>query len=159
MAKEVRIKNSVFTIPAVGENRWGEKTTALLEAMATLLTSVVGPQDILTREAVLANNTSTPTIINGLKFDTSIVESSRVDGVIVRTFPGLLAIPAQQDTFVIESCSYQGQLEYSIRYVGDDTGVKLIGADDGQFSYTATNVENTETIFIKFYGKAIIQEE
>lgn len=159
MAKEVRIKNSIFSIPLVGENRWGEKTTALLEAIATLLSNIIGPQDILVREAVLANNVTTPTLINGLKFDTSIVEGSKVDGVIVRTFPELLAIPARQDTFVIESCSYQGVLEYSIRYTGSDAGVKIIGNDDGQFTYVSEDVPNTETIFIKFYGKAIIQEE
>lgn len=159
MAKEVQIKNSIFTIPTVGENRWGEKTTALLEAMATLLANIVGPQDILVRESVLANNVTAPTIVNGLRFDTSVVESSKVEGVIIRSFPALLALPARQDTFTIESCSFEGALEYSIRYTGTDAGVKLIGNNDGQFTYTSEDVANTETIFIKFYGKAIVQEE
>ena len=157
MAKEVIIKNSVFSIPSVGENRWGEKTTALLEAMATLLSSIVGPQDILVRESVLSNNVTEPTLVNGLRFDTSVVESSKVEGVIVRSFPELLSLPTKQDTFTIESCSFEGVLEYSIRYTGSDAGVKLIGNDNGQFTYTSDDVENTESI--KFYGKAIVQDE
>lgn len=159
MSIEVEINNTIYKIPIYGENKWGEETTALLQALSTALSNVIGPQDILTREALLSNDVSTPTPINGLKFDTSVVQNSIVNGIIVRKFPDVLLIPPTQDTFIIESASFEGKMEYSIRYIGSDTKVKIIGQDNGQFLYTSEDVENTESIFIKFYGKAIVEEE
>lgn len=159
MSKEVQIGNNIYQIPIYGENRWGENTTALLEAMSEALSNLVGPQDILTREANLSNNVSVPSPVNGLKFDTSIVEGSIVQGVIVRIFTDISMTPPTQDKFRIESCSYEGAMEYDVTYVGSDAKVKLIAQDNGQFLYTSENVSNTESIFIKFYGSAIVNEE
>ncbi len=159
MSKEVIIANSVYKIPVYGENKWGENTTALLEAMVTTIANIVGPQDIPIKESILANNVSVSTPINGLKFDTSVVQNSVVNGVIVRVFPTILNIPATQDTFVVEAASYQGDLEYSVRYVGTDAKVKITAQNNGQFYYTSEDVTDTESIFISFYGKAIIDTE
>ena len=159
MSIEVEIDNTIYKIPVYGENKWGENTTALLEAMALALASIVGPQDILIREAVLANNQSTPAPIAGMRYDTSVVQASSTNGVIVRTFPSLLMIEPKQDTFVIESTSFQGKMEYSVRYTGSDAGVTIIGQDNGQFLYVSTDVANTESIFIKFKGTAILDTE
>lgn len=159
MSIEVEIDNTIYKIPVYGENKWGENTTALLEAIANALASIVGPQDILIREAVLANNQTTPAPINGLRFDTSVVQSSSVNGVIVRIFPEALLIEPTQDTFFIESTSFEGKMEYSIRYTGSDAKVKIIGQDNGQFLYTSEDVANTESIFIKFRGSAILDTE
>jgi len=159
MSIEVQIDNTIYKIPIYGENKWGENTTALLEALAQAISSVVGPQDILTRESILANNQTTPAPINGMRFDTSRVESGTINGVIVRIFPEALSLEPKQDTFFIESASYQGKLEYSIRYTGSDAGVRIIGQDNGQFLYVSTDVTNTESIFIKFRGSAIVSDE
>lgn len=159
MSIEVEIDNTIYKIPVYGENKWGESTTALLEAMALALASIVGPQDILTREAVLINNQTTPTAINGLKYDTSVVQSSQTNGVIVRIFSDVSMIEPKQDTFFIESTSFEGKMEYSIRYTGSDAGVTIIGQDNGQFLYVSTNVADTESIFIKFRGSSIIDTE
>lgn len=159
MSKEVIIANSVYKIPVYGENKWGENTTALLEAMVNTIANIVGPQDIPIKQAILSNNVSVPTPVNGLKFDTSIVSTSVVNGIIVRIFPSILAIPATQDTFVVESASYQGDLEYSIRYIGSDAKVKITAQNNGQFYYTSEDVANTESIIISFYGKAILDTQ
>lgn len=159
MSIEVEIDNTIYKIPVYGENKWGEETTALLEAMANALASIVGPQDILIREAVLANGQLTPAPIAGLRYDTSVVQSSSTNGVIVRIFPSALMIEPKQDTFFIESTSFEGKMEYSIRYTGSDAGVTIIGQDNGQFLYVSTDVTNTESIFIKFRGSAIISDE
>lgn len=158
MSKEVQIGNAIYEIPVYGENRWGERTTALLEALTSSLSNLVGPQDILTRESNLANNVTTPTPINSMKFDTSIVESSIVEGVIVRTFPDALMIEPMQCKFTIPSASFEGKLDYSVMYVGD-AGVSITAEDDGQFYYTSENIANTEAIFVKFYGKSIVKTE
>lgn len=159
MSINVEISNNIYKIPQYGENKWGEETTALLEALALAVANVIGPQDILTRETLLSNNQLTPAPVNGMKFDTSVVQNSRVDGVIVRNFTTISGTPPTQDTFVIESCSYEGTLEYSIRFTGSDAKVTLIGQDNGQFLYTAVDVANTETITIIYYGKAIVNSE
>lgn len=159
MSKDVQIGNSIYKIPVYGENKWGENTTALLEALVNTVSNIVGPQDIPIKEATLSNNVSSPLPINGLKFDTSIVQTSVVNGVIVRTFPALLLIEPTQDTFVIEGTSFEGKVEYAVRYTGSDAKVNITGDDDGQFYYTSENVANTESLFVKFYGKAIVDTE
>jgi hypothetical protein len=158
MSKEVQIGNAIYEIPVYGENRWGEKTTALLEALTSSLSNLVGPQDILTKESNLANNVSVPAPINGLKFDTSLVESSIVEGVIVRTFTEASMIEPMQCKFTVASASFEGKLEYSVSYVGD-AGVRITAQDDGQFYYTSLDIADTESIFAKYYGKAITQTE
>jgi len=158
MSKDVQIGNTIYKIPVYGENKWGENATALLEALATTVLNIVGPEDILIKEAILANNTVSPTAVNGLKFDTSVVQNSIVNGVIVRIFSIASAKEPTQDSFVIESASYEGKMEYTPRYQGTDAKVTLIGQDNGQFLYTSENVSDTESIFIKFYGKAVLNE-
>ena len=158
MSIEVEINNTIYKIPVYGENKWGEETTALLEALSEALSNVVGPQDILTRETTLTNNVTTPAPVNGMKFDTSVVQSSIITGIIVRKFPDVLLIPPTQDTFTIESTSFEGKMEYAIRYVGTDAKVKLIGQDNGQFLYTSSDVVNTESIFVRFRGTAITDD-
>jgi hypothetical protein len=158
MSKEVQIGNAIYKIPVYGENKWGENATALLEAITNAVSNVVGPEDILIQEAILTNNTSIPTAINGLKFDTSVVENGVVNGIIVRVFTDASGLPSTQDSFVIESASYEGKLEYTVRYQGSDAKVKIIGQDNGQFQYTSEDVTNTEFMSIKFYGKAITTE-
>ena len=158
MSKDVQIGNNIYKIPVYGENKWGENTTALLEAITTAVSNIIGPEDILIQEAILANNTVTPTAINGLKFDTSVVESGIVNGLIVRVFTDASLKVPTQDSFVIESASYEGEMEYTVRYQGSDAKVKIIGQNNGQFQYTAEDVADTESIFCKFYGKAIIAD-
>lgn len=158
MSKDVQIGNSIYKIPVYGENKWGENTTALLEALTNAISNVVGPEDILTQEAILANNVTIPAPINGLKFDTSIVENGVINGIIVRIFTDVSGKVPTQDSFVIESASYLGELEYTVRYQGSDAKVKIIGQNNGQFQYTSEDVVDTESIFIKFYGKAIVAD-
>lgn len=158
MSKDVQIGNSIYKIPVYGENKWGENATALLEALTNAVSNIVGPEDILIQEAILTNNTTTPTAINGLKFDTSVVENGVVNGIIVRIFTVVSGKTPTQDSFVIESSSYEGKLEYTVRYQGSDAKVSLIGQDNGQFQYTSEDVADTESMFVKFYGKAITSD-
>lgn len=158
MSKEVQIGNAIYEIPVYGENRWGEKTTALLEALTASLSNLVGPQDILTKEANLANNVSIPAPINGMKFDSSIVQSALIEGVIVRIFPTVTMIEPMQAKFTIQCASYKGKIEYCVSYVGN-AGVRLTAQDDGQFYYTSENIVDTESIFIQFYAKATVEVE
>lgn len=156
MGIKVQIGNTIQEVPVVGENKWAEKTTSTLLTLAEATSSLVGPADILTRESSLANNVSTPTSINGFRFDMSIVQAIDAKAVIVRTFTDLSEKTPLQEMAVIEASSFGGTVVYSVRYSGDNTGVKLFVADNGQVTYTSSNMSDTESIFIKFYAKAIV---
>lgn len=156
---KVQIGNAIYEIPEVGNPKWGEKTTETLLALVEALSDVVGPEDILTKEALLANNVQTKTPINGLKFDTTLIESCIVTGVIVRTFPEILGLEPLKDTFIIEGANYNGAFDYAVRFIGNNAGVQLFARDDGQFEYTSDDIEFTDSMFIKFSGKAIVSTD
>lgn len=157
MSIEIRIGNSIHVIPEEGNNKWGEETTATLVALATALQDVVGPQDIVTKESILANGTLTRTPINGFKFDTSLVQSIDATAVIVRIYPDILALEPKKDTVIIDASAYDGTVDYAVRYVGNDAGVTIFVRDDGQFEYTSIDDPLTSSILIKFKGSAIVQ--
>ncbi len=158
MSKDVQIGNAIYKIPVYGENKWGENTTALLEAIAETLLNVVGPQDIPIQETILSNNVTVPAPINGLKFNTGVVQKGTIEGVIVRIFTDASLKVPTQDSFVLECCSFEGKMEYTPRYQGTDAKVTIYGQDNGQFQYTSEDVADTESMFIKFTGTAIVDE-
>lgn len=158
MSKDVQIGSAIYKIPVYGENKWGENTTALLEALANTVLNIVGPQDILIQESILTNDTSTPSPINGLKFNTAVVQNGVINGIIVRVFTDVSLKEPTQDSFVIECTTFEGKMEYAVRYVGTDAKVTLYGQDNGQFLYTSEDVADTESMFIKFYGKSISED-
>ena len=158
MSRDVQIGNAIYKIPVYGENKWGENTTALLEALAATVLNIVGPEDILIQEAILSNNITTPTSVNGLKFNTTVVQMGDIKGIIVRIFTDASGKAPTQDSFVIECASFEGKMEYTPRYSGSDAKVTLYGQDNGQFTYVSENIPDTESMFIKFYGKSITDE-
>ena len=84
MSIEKKIGNTTYKVPVNGENRWGERMTSIIVALIDVVNKLIGPYDILTREAILTNGRATPQIVNGFRFDTSVVQNIRADGVIVR---------------------------------------------------------------------------
>lgn len=158
MSIKRQVGNDTIEIPEVGENRWGEKTTFALEALVDVLSDLVGPNDIITKEALLSNNTSIRTPINGFRFNTSVVQQCEATGFIIRTFPSELGIEPLKDAFKIVGVSHNGAFDYSVTMTGSDCGVMLFARDDGQFEYTAIDIPNTENIFIKFRGSAISED-
>lgn len=159
MGIKVQIANSIHEVPVQGEPKWGEKTTDVILALVDVASNLIGPADILIKESTLSNNITSPSPINGFKFDTTIVQSISATAIIVRTFPEVLELPALQDTVVLEGSTYQGEVFYSVRYTGNNAGVKLTLLSDGQIEYTSLDVANTENIFIKFTGRAIVATE
>jgi|SRR5690554_4625853 len=159
MSIKVQIGNSIHEVPIVGENKWGEKTTDVILALTEGLSNLIGPADILIKETTLSNGVSTPSPINGLRFDTSFVQSIIVEAVVVRMFPEVLSMTPLQDTIIVEGSTYNGDVHYSVRYIGNGAGVNITCRPDGQFEYTSEDIPNTENIFIKFQGKAIVNTD
>lgn len=154
MPKTLQIGNQTFEYPVQGDGNWGEEATAWATAVSEALETVQGPEDILITEAVLNNGSSGD--VAGLSFDTSVVQQINVEGLITRTFSD--ATPTEADAFIVTG-SYNGSVfSISAEYVGNDAGVTLNITNVGQFTYVAENKANTDTITIRFKGKAIVQD-
>lgn len=154
MSKTLQIGNQTFEYPSQGDSNWGEEASAWAEAVTEALATVQGPEDILLTEALLTNGSSGN--VSGLLFDTSVVQQVLVEGLIVRTY--LDATPTEAEAFAAIG-SYNGTtFSLSIESTGNDTGVELDIDNTGQFTYQAENKANTDSIVIKFKGKAIIAD-
>lgn len=154
MPKLLQIGNQTFEYPEQGDGVWGEEATAWAEAVTDALATVQGPEDILLTEALLTNGSSGN--ISGLAFDTSTVQQIVVEGLIVRTY--IDATPTEAEA-VIAVGAYNGTtFNLSVEMTGNDTGVTIDVDNSGQFTYIAENKVNTDSIVIKFKGKAIIAD-
>lgn len=154
MPKTLQIGNQTFEYPVQGNGNWGEEATAWAEAVTEALETVQGPEDILITEAILNNGSNGD--VSGLLFDSSVVQQINVEGLITRTFTD--STPTQADAFIAIG-SYNGStFSISAEYVGNDAGVTLNITNVGQFTYIAENKANTDTITIRFKGKAIVQD-
>lgn len=154
MPKILQIGNQTFEYPVQGDGNYGEEASAWAEAATDALQTVQGPEDILLTEALLTNGASGD--INGLLFDTSLVQQVVVEGIIVRNYTD--ATPTEAEAFVTLGAYNGVSFKISVESSGDDSGVTLDVSPSGQFTYVAANRANTNTITIKFKGKAIIAE-
>lgn len=159
MSIKRQVGNDIIEIPENGEKKWGEKTTLALLALTDVLSDLVGPNDIITKEALLSNDVSVRTEINGFRFNTSVVQQCEATGFIIRTFPEELGLEPLKDAFNVTGVSHNGAFDYSVTMTGNDCRVTLYARDDGQFEYTSEDIANTENIFIKFRGNAISSDE
>jgi len=154
MSKTLQIGNQTFEYPEQGDSNWGEESAAWAEAVTDALATVQGPEDILLTEALITNGSSGN--VSGLAFDTSLVQQIVVEGLLVRSY--LDATPTEAEAFVATGAYNGSVFNISMEYAGNDTGVVLDIDNSGQFTYVAENRANTNTILIKFKGKAIIAD-
>ncbi len=143
-----------FDYPQTGTGEgWGEEATGWAEKVTETINSLVSNQDIPLTEAVLVNDSSG--IVNGMSFSPSATQRIEVTGVISRVYTVVSGKAEESESFRIEG-TYNG-VDFLIgnQSVGDDTGVELTVDSTGQFSYTAENKADTESITIKFKGTAI----
>jgi hypothetical protein len=153
MTVKLQVGNTIHEFPVQGDINWGESVTDWAQDVTDALATVQGPQDILITEALLTNNQVTPDIISGLSFNTAVVQQIQVDALVIRTFTD--ATPTRAENVIVNG-SYNGSVfSIACEYIGDECGVILDCNNSGQFTYTSTDVVNTNTLTIKFKGKAI----
>lgn len=154
--KNLQIIDEVFEYPTNGVDNWGKEGTDWAVAVTEALARIIGPEDILITEIPITEG-QTNANINGMNFDTSIIQSVTVTGHIQRTYTD--ATPIEVDKFVMEG-TYNGTNFFSsIEFTGNDAGVTLSILDSGQGVYTSETRTNTESIILKFEAKAIINED
>lgn len=158
MAIRLRLGDEVFDIPTVGATNWGEQITLYLEKNSEILSSIQGPQDILLTPADLAAGVANSPI-PGLSFDTSNIQQILVEGTIIRSFTGG---ETKIDSFRCEGIYDFNDFYIDTTYTGTDAQIKLDVNSSGQFLYddvaSTEDVDNTESILIRFKAKAIIDE-
>ena len=157
MSIRLRLGDEVFDIPTVGASNWGEQITLYLRKNSEIIATIQGPQDILLTEAPLTNGGSGNIV--GLTFDTSTIQQIIVDGIITREFnPDIYGTPRtpKVDSFRCEGIYDKTNFYIDTNFIGTDANVSLAINSAGQFTYTAEDVTDTESISIKFRAKAII---
>lgn len=155
MAIQLQLGDEIFEIPVVGDPNWGEAVTAYLRKNSEIIATIQGPQDILLTEAPLVN-AAVDQPIAGLSFDTSTLQQIEIKGIITRTFLAVTGLDPKVDSFKIEGM-YDGTNFYiENEFVGTDAQVSIDVENGGQFTYSADDVVNTETVSIKFKASAIV---
>jgi len=143
-----------FDYPTTGTGEgWGEEATGWAEKVTETINSLVSNQDIPLSEAVLVNGSSG--IINGMSFSASETQRIEVTGVISRVYTAISLKPEESEAFSTQGTYNGSDFLISIQSTGDDTGILQTVDSAGQFSYTAENKADTESITIKFKGTAI----
>jgi hypothetical protein len=151
--KKLQVGDEDFIYPIQGSDEWGEEAGANGWAgkVTEVLASLFGPHDILPTESPLINGGSGN--INGLKFDTAAVKQVTVAAVVKRVYAD--ATPTEAESIVIQGAYNGSDFIISAAYSGDDTGVEVDVDSTGQFTYTAEDKLNTDSLTIKFSAKAL----
>jgi hypothetical protein len=84
MAKDLTVNNKTFSYPSPGEDPgWGEDSTAWAEEVTNVLSSVLGPGDILESTFTIPDDSTGD--ISGLSFDESSVRGVEIDYSVYRS--------------------------------------------------------------------------
>jgi hypothetical protein len=150
----VTVNNIPFTLPTQGEQApWGESLDAFHEQVALVLNSLKGAADILETGANIANNVVVAQDITDFKFDTGIVRSFTVTGVITRTFN----TTSLMEDFTLKGIFKGTSWDLQQESVGSDSGVTFSITTSGQMQYISSSLSLTNySGLIKFRGISIL---
>lgn len=156
----VNIQGTEYKIPRADANPpYGEEFNDFLNALVNAINTLVGPADIKESAQTILNNQSSPINITLLNFDSSIVGSITVNYRVYRSTDTNHVSEAGDITFVYDPAASVGlkwskQREFSRVY----SGVDFFIADNGQVSYTSSNITGANySGLIKFKANAILQ--
>jgi len=154
MPKNLQIGSRIFEYPAQGDKAgWGEEATEWASAVTDALTTVQGPNDILTTSATLINNQTTPANIPGLNFDVSEVQAIDIKYLVIRTFDSGASVITEAGRVL---GSFNGtEFTISVETDGNDTGFDISVLNSGQFQYTTSDLTNHVSSTIRFEAKTI----
>lgn len=151
----LQVIDEIFEYPTNGVDDWGEEGTAWAVAVTEALARLIGPQDILITEIPILEG-QTDAAINGLNFDTAVIQAILVEGFITRTYTD--ATPTEVDRFTLKGAYNGSDFFFDDSYSGNDAGVTIGIQSSGQGVYTSETRTNTDTIIMKFEAKAIIDD-
>jgi hypothetical protein len=143
LAKTLIVNGKTFNYPEQGEDPiWGEDATAWAEEVTNVLDDLVSAGDIFQTEFTIVNNQSTSADVNGLLLDTSVVRSAVIDYSIYRVSTSNPSGNVENGTIfaVYDNSASSGNKWIISQEKNGEAGVTLDIDDDGQFTYTSTDI-------------------
>lgn len=149
MSKVLNVNNTNFNYPEPGEDvGWGEGATGWAEAVTEVLTTVIGPGDIIQTNYPLVNNQASFIPVVGFIFNNATVKAVTCTYRIFRT-DGTVDLSEQGEIKFIYKPETSNWF-MTREYVGDNSGVNLDITSGGQVQYTTTNFVGQTQAFIRF---------
>lgn len=165
MAIEKTLKNTVFQIPEVDDENYGEDLTALLVELFDVLNSISSPLDINERDFSFNNNVASPTDITGFLFSTSNKAKFIADYIITRdngtnviTETGTLVGTQGASGWTLSRLDVNNDVT-NVNFPGSagDIGVDFTITSGGQIQYTSSNYPSQINGTITFKARALEQ--
>lgn len=159
MAVNLTVNNSVFAYPSPGdEPGWGESCTSWAVEVTEVLSSLLGPNDILQTSFNINNNVSTPTNITGLVFNTATVRGATIEYSVYRISTANPSGNAETGIITLiydDSAAPGSRWQMAIGNISGDAGINFSITDAGQVQYTSTDINSVGySGVIKFSAKA-----
>ncbi len=143
MAIQLIVAGTPYTYPESGEEpNWAGGATDWAKAVTAVLSTLVGPNDILQTQFTINNNISVLTNINGLLFDPGTVRAANIDYAIYRTSTGTPAGNAETGTIYLifdNSASTGNKWQLGQKFIGN-AGVTFSITDSGQIQYKSNDL-------------------
>lgn len=143
MARQLVIQGTTYNFPDPSEDpNWGAEVSDWAEAVTDVLSTFLGPGDILQSTATIANNQSVAASISGLIFDPAQVRAANVTYSIYRTSASSPSGFAETGTMYLiydNNASSGNKWILSQRTTGN-SGVVFSVTDLGQIQYTSSNL-------------------
>lgn len=156
MAKDLTVGSDTFEYPTQGDDAgWGEGATDWAEKVTEVLSSFNAVNDIPLTSALIANNITTPTNVNGMLFNTASVLSFTITYIAVRQDTGFSTI-VQYGT--LEGVSDGSNWTISDTYTGD-ANLTFTITSAGQVQYYSSDlpISGGYTGIIKFKATTFAQ--
>lgn len=142
MAIQLTVAGTPFSYPESGEEPNWAYATDWAVAITAVLSTLVGPNDILKTAFTISNNQSVSTNVNGLLFDPGTVRAANIDYAIYRTSTAAPAGHSETGTIYLifdNSASAGNKWHLGQKNIGE-AGVSFSISDSGQLSYVSTDI-------------------
>jgi len=143
MAIELIVGGTPYLYPESGEEpNWAVNATDWSIAVTAVLSTIFGPNDILSTSFTIDNNITISTNINGLLFDPGTVRGANVEYTVYRT--STLNPSGNSETGTIylnydNSASVGNKWQLGQKKVGE-AGIIFSITDSGQVQYKSTDI-------------------
>lgn len=162
MSVELIVNNVPFQYPSPGdEPGWGEPASGWAEEVTTVLSNLLGSDDILETTFTVANNISSATNVSGLQFNTGTVRGAVISYTVYRVSDSFTSGNAEQGQIhlIFDNSAAPGS-KWSLGMGGTvgSGGVTFTITDAGQVQYQSTDITGTNySGIMKFSAKALGQ--
>lgn len=158
MPKVLIVNNTPYNYPTSGdEPGWGDDATGWAEGVTTVLSNLVGPNDILETAFNIANNQITDADVTGLVFNAASVRAAKISYSVFRVSTTNPSGFTETGTIQI---IYDNNVGWSINHgaILGSSGVTFTITSTGQVQYKSTDIGALNYIgIIKFSAKTLQQ--